>query len=218
MTPAPQINIPNLDGLGLPKALLDAVRQAFMYLQSLFSSVRSLQNTNATGVATYLQKNIPANAPVGTKIWVSDYQHCLVFGTYTWQFAPGDGGSDYFRDCSHAPGAGSGLWHACDGSTVSYLKSDGTLGTVTLPNTGVAAQYGRQGPAYAPGLVAATAPVFNGTPGNTGTPSGGQSETITGPSTVATNTHTHAFTPAGTVDVSGGDPVAHYTVLRYYRQ
>lgn len=77
----------------------------------------------------------------GTLIVVTDYCHLMVWTGSAFLFV--DGGSNYYAvddvgspswGSGSAPPAGCVGWVAVDGSTVKYLKPDGTLGTKTLPN------------------------------------------------------------------------------------
>lgn len=64
--------------------------------------------------------------------YVTDYAHQLQWSGTAWAWAPGDLGSGAMQLFEVDPtGAG---WHLYDGSAVSYLKSDGTLGSTTLPD------------------------------------------------------------------------------------
>lgn len=52
-----------------------------------------------------------------------------------------------------------------------------------------------------------------------GTPTGSISNSVTPTFTgAALGTHTHSFTPAGTISLAGGDPIAHFQAIPYYRQ
>ncbi len=156
---------------------------------------------------------------------VDDYGHRLRWntsGTPHWEWAPGDPGSGMFADCGVAP-TGPG-WHICDGSTVPYLKSDGTLGSILLPDAVGVPTYTKSG-AYSATITAAVpptigTPVFTGTPGTTGTTIGITGSGATG--NTLTQTHNHTFTPAGTVSAPSGslpgDPVPNFTAPKYFRQ
>jgi hypothetical protein len=70
----------------------------------------------------------------GMRIWISaPFVHFLRWSGTGWDFAPGDG-SGYYVDGFADPPAPDG-WHAADGSDVTYLKADGSIGTRTLSNT-----------------------------------------------------------------------------------
>lgn len=70
--------------------------------------------------------------------YVTDYGHQLQWSGTAWGWAPGDAGSGAMQLFEVDP-TGVG-WHLYDGSAVSYLKSDGTLGSTTLPDlTSIAA-------------------------------------------------------------------------------
>lgn len=167
---------------------------------------------------------------------VTDYAHILQWTGTGWNWGPGETGSGRLEAFAVAP-TGHG-WHLCDGSTgVSYLKSDGTTGTLTLPNTNGSAAYMNLGSAYNPAITAAavptsstptsSTPTFTGTPGTTGAASAGiQSSGATG-NTLTQASHTHNITPAGTVSTPvistpvislPGDPVANFAALLYFRQ
>ena len=79
------------------------------------------------------------SAKLGTKqtgfeIWIpAPFEHLLRWSGTGWAFAPGDG-SGYYVDGFADPPASDG-WHAADGTDVTYLKADGSIGTRTLSNT-----------------------------------------------------------------------------------
>jgi hypothetical protein len=89
------------------------------------------------GVMVTTQSGIPND--LGTHdtnfvVSVTDYNHNLIWGGSSWGFAPGDGGSGYQVLWTTSGPTWNG-WHLCDGSTVNYLKPDGTLGSQALPTT-----------------------------------------------------------------------------------
>lgn len=106
----------------------------------------------------------PENA--GQLVWVTDYNHLLVWNGTGFDWGPGENGSGYISPFLTAP-SGSG-WKLCDGSSTTRLNSNGTITAVVVPNyasspylkmgTGAAA-----GPIAASGLVQAV---------SAGTPSG----------------------------------------------
>ena len=140
-------------------------------------------------------------ADTGLLVNVTDYVHILQWSGAAWQWGPGEQGSGMLQGFAVAPGNG---WHVCDGSSVNYLKSDGTTSSVTLPNP-VTASYMKYGAAYVSGITGAANPVA----GNNSTTTSfaiGTSATIT----VAGNPHTHTITLPG-------DPVPNFEALLYFR-
>lgn len=103
---------------------------------------------------------------------VTDYAHILKWNGANLIWGPGERGSGescLFEVDPTGPG-----WHLYDGSTATFLKSDGTLGTtgalVNVSGAGPTPAYLKAGPANT-GLTAPIAPTF--TPGTltfTGTP------------------------------------------------
>lgn len=71
------------------------------------------------------------------RLEVTDFVHVLRWSGSAWAFAPEDDGSNYYRMADEAPT--NGLWQACDGSTVSYLKADGTTGSKSLDDLSTSA-------------------------------------------------------------------------------
>lgn len=211
----------------------------FRYDGSMFLWVYQdgmLNRTQAqlAGLATLL-----STVHTGLLVYVTDYAHMLQWTGTAWQRGPGDmEHSDTFHDFGAAP-SDTG-WHALDGSTQSFLKYDGTLGSRVLPASTVA--YAKSGAAYSATVTAAvvptlamasytpagtvSAPTFTGSPQSTATdkftldPLG--SDALTSVSTPAGSISAPTFTgtPAtltGTISLPA-DPVAHFTVVRYYRQ
>lgn len=62
------------------------------------------------------------------------YRHTLRWTGTSWEFAPWDSGSGFFAMSAIDLGAG---WAECLGGSVSYLKSDGSVGSLTLPDYSV---------------------------------------------------------------------------------
>lgn len=142
------------------------------------------------------------NADMGLLVDVTDFGHILRWTGSAWTWGPGEGGSGFFVGFAVAP-TGSG-WHVCDGSVVSYLKADGTTGTVTLPNTAGSAAYQRNAAAYAAAITAAVAPTTGAASASVAVQSGAGT-------TVATAGHNHAVSLPG-------DPVANFSAMLYFRQ
>lgn len=87
------------------------------------------------GVCYTVQSAIPNDLgtnDIGFLNSVTDYGHMLEWTGTAWQWGPGEPGSGMLQLFDVDP-TGPG-WHLYDGSLVSFLKKDGTLGTVTLPN------------------------------------------------------------------------------------
>lgn len=114
---------------------------------------------------------------------VTDYAHLLRWSGTTWSFAPGDGGSGMLALFEVDPGTG---WHLYDGSTVNYLKADGTTGSVTLPDLAGTAAYLKAG-----------------------SPNGGPN------AAVAPGLAMNSFTPAGTVSSTFFGSVQNFTTALF---
>lgn len=99
----------------------------------------------------------------GVLIYVSDYAHFIFWDGSAAKFAGDPSGriEGFLVD----PGTG---WHLCDGSTVTYLKPDGTTGSVTLPNLTSSPAYPKYG-ASVTGINAAHAAGISGTTSNSTT-------------------------------------------------
>lgn len=127
---------------------------------------------------------------------VFDYGHLLIWSGAAWTWGPGDAGSGMLQLFEVDPtGAG---WHLYDGSTVNYLKADGTLGSITLPNISGAAPtrcYLKTSDTNG-GPTSPTAPTFTGG-AVTGATFTGTPAVLTGTNTAPTFTGTPG-TPTGT--------------------
>lgn len=151
-----------------------------------------------------------STADAGFVFYVTDYDHTLIWSGSAWGYGSGER-SGYIESFLVDPSPTTG-WSVCDGSTVSYLKSDGTTSSVTLPNLTGNPAYLKLGasasatinPAVAPGF---TDPVFSGNPvtptGTVGAASGSFSVSAGVANTVSLASHTHALnmnslTPTGT--------------------
>lgn len=146
------------------------------------------------------QSAIPAGLTAqdqGLVIDVRDYSHKLVWGltrdqAYAagWSWSPGEEGRSGEVTGFLVDPTGTG-WHVCDGSVVSYLKSDGTLGSVTLPNTIASPAYLKFSSLASSAINVAIAPT-------TGVDSGIGTIVQSGTgATVATHTHSHVVSATG---------------------
>lgn len=168
-----------------------------------------------------VQANIPNDLGAndkGFQISVTDFAHGLQWGGAGWNWAPGDPGSGMMVLFEVDPSPTTG-WHLYDGTAgVTYLKSDGTTGTVTLPDLTSATNKGsypkagspNAGPnaAVAPGATAGGA-INSALTGISNPPATGNSATgistgndnnfvevnlIAGVGNVASHTHQHPIT------------------------
>ncbi len=175
---------------------------------------------------------------VGLRIAVTDYAHvlwCTAATTTDW--APEDdhrAGEITFFDV--AP-TGNG-WKLIDGNgddgsaigaghPIRILKKDGTTRSNTTAAAMNAGVYLRGANAYngavtPPTVPTSSTPTFTGTPGTTGAASAGIQPSGPNSSTLTLASHTHSFTPAGTVSTPvislPGDPVAFSDALPYIRK
>jgi hypothetical protein len=126
-----------------------------------------------SGYMSVVQASLPTGlgaSDAGFLAWVTDYGHILQWSGSAWGWAPGEQGSgmDVFFEVDPT-GVG---WHLVDGSTVSYLKANGTLGSVTLPNLSGTSPSPSFLVAGTPnsGVTAPVNPVLSGSATFTGTP------------------------------------------------
>lgn len=164
----------------------------------------------------------------GQLIEVTDYAHILRWTGTAWEWGPGENGSNYFVDGTGTAPNSVG-WHACDGATVKYLKSDGTLSTnVTLPDE-TTAGYVKSGATYTGSPVSATAPTLTNPTVNSNTTgisiadhSTAANTPVTGAATrVTTANHVitdpgHGHTLSGGSVGTNGEPV-HTVYPRFFR-
>lgn len=147
----------------------------------------------------------------GLLVEVTDYAHVLRWDGAAWEWGPGEDGGGYVQAFAVDP-TGSG-WQLCDGTTVAYLKSDGTTANYATPDLigAGAAAYLKLGDTVS-GPNAATAPAFTG--GSIAAASTGITASTGGPSAttnvtaggvpVASSGHTHT--------VSVTDPTHTHTI------
>jgi hypothetical protein len=161
---------------------------------------QSTQSNLATLAATLGPSN------VGLLVWVTDYNHVLEWTGTAYQWGPNDSESAFFRWFAVAP-TGNG-WHACDGSFVNYLKSDGTLGGAVLPNAAGSATYIKSGAAYNSTIQGADAPLFAGNAAAT---------TLVSQYTVTDLVVAGPYTPSGNISLPG-DPIPNFAAILYFRK
>lgn len=186
------------------------------------TGVNLVYSTQAA-LATLAGTLTAANA--GLLVCVTDYAHILEWTGTAWEWGPGESGSGYFADFAVAPTAAG--WHACDGSTVAYLKSDGTTANATLPNTVGTAAYRESAAAYASAITAKVVPTISGhTESGTAniTDTALANVAVTGAASAATHNtevdsgHTHNLTAANAPIALPGDPVPNYQAITWFRQ
>ena len=184
----------------------------------------------------------------GFLLQVVDYGHLMRWNGTIWEFAPGDSGNGYIRDCV-VPPQDEG-WVICDGRVTSYLKSgSATLFATpfTTPNELGSGVYHRSTGVYSGSIEDAIAPTLSGStdteaahthsvnpPSTTsGNDSGAGTVVAAGVgTTVATHTHTHDTDIAAVTSAAGsahshtvaalvvtdGGEPFHLGVLRYFRR
>lgn len=180
----------------------------------------------------------------GLLVEVTDYRHVLRWTGTGWSWGPGEDGRHDIVALPVDPDDAIG-WQLCDGSTVAYLKGDGTTGNFTTPDLTSAANkaaYLKLGDAVS-GPDAAVAPTFTGALDTTssvsaGTPAGavavgnntgtgvaagaGSLASPQGHSHAATFTgnalagHTHTVTPTGIIS-DDGEP-RNYELRPWFRR
>jgi len=129
----------------------------------------------------------------GLRVYVSDYDHTLVWSGTGWIFASGER-AGYVEAFLVDPSPATG-WQLCDGTAgVTYLKSDGSTGSLTVPDLVGSPSYLKFGVAVT-GINAAVAP---GLTMNSYTPTGTVSQpTFSGG--LENTSSDSGGTPAGTV-------------------
>jgi hypothetical protein len=144
-------------------------RAWWLFLNALNGAVSSVSDSLDLAAATIPLKlqaatqaqlaGIGPTLPPGSLVEVTDYAHILRWTGSAWAWGPGEQGSGMLVPFAAAPTGGG--WHACDGTAVTYLKADGTTGTVTVPNTAASAAYIKAGGSYAAAITAAAVPVVS---------------------------------------------------------
>ena len=207
LRPGPQTGLPpGMTAVGGPGG---GSGGGFQYMEAMQSGLAAIAATLSA-------------ANKGQPVYVTDYDHTLYWTGAAWSFRNGER-SDYTQLFHDAPTPSVG-WHICDGSAgVSYLKSDGTLGTKTLPDLVGSPSFVELSNASTGVITAAVHPTVTNTlatsPATTGVTATGPGSTAasnptttststtvnvttSGSTAVATGTHTHTVNHAHTV----GDP------------
>lgn len=199
--------VPNLTGTRADRVAISAANYPPGTLfyetdSTLFYIVEGSNWVYSSGTYQQTQAELAALiAALGTNdsemlIEVTDYGHVLRWTGTALDWGPNDLGSAYFQDFGAAPTKTG--WHACDGTTVNYLKADGTLGSLLLPNSIATASYRKLGSIYSAAITAAVNPTLAMNPF---TPAGTNSipaltmDSYTPAGTLSINN----FTPTGTV-------------------
>ncbi len=136
------------------------------------------------------------------------YFHQVQWNVSAWQRGPEDlDRADTFVMFGAAPSEPG--WNVCDGSTQNFFNyaNPSSPGSRVLPNLASGA-YAKAAGSYSATVTAAALPTFAGVAsGSTNVlNTGGVTAVVPGP-----------FTPAGTISLAGGDPVANWSPLMYYR-
>jgi hypothetical protein len=150
---APSTQAPTVQGTRAARASTSATPDGLLYRETdtgLTYMALSSQWVYEAGVWSVTQSQIAGlglgQYDSGLRLAVSDFAHTLLWtwsgssGTLGW--APGDPESGWVQTFAVAP-AGA-WWHVVDGTAITYLKADGTVGTVTPGSMtgGVYAKYG----------------------------------------------------------------------------
>lgn len=172
---------------------------------ALYRNVAGTWTLSRTAILSCTQATLPGSlgsGDAGLLVWVTDYCHMLEWNGTGWQWGPGEAGNGWIEGFYLAPNANG--WAQCNGATVNYLKSDGTTGSIALPNLMATPAYPQLGAAYV-GINPAVAPTAA---------NNGFGALVDGTNTtydVAGRIHTHAIT-------LGGDPIANFGLTPYFRQ
>lgn len=219
-----------LNGRRVRQAAASILPDDYVIQRELTAAVSGLQKSIAAApgplasavVGSFVQASIPlaTSYPEGSLVWVSDYVNFLMVVSGAWVRVLDN---RYLAFFIAAPGAG---WHLADGTAgVSYLKSDGTLGTLTMPTQPF---YARADNAYdGPTPTAAVNPgvVNPATTGSGAAVIGANNTTFgvtAGVALVAANGHIHTdsghtHTVANPTVSLPGDPIANMGFLAYVR-
>lgn len=205
-------NTPPLSNIG--RLYFETDRNNIAYQAQYVSNVATWVYVG--GVWARTQAQVIAGLGLGTAdtnllVSVTDYAHVLQWNGSGFQWGPdGDDGVGTIADSAFTRGTG---WALCDGSTgVKYLKSDGSTGTVNLPNSsgaGNSPSFAQGNSSYSATINPATAPTV-AVANNIAT----ENVTITGVNTAAPVAHSHT----ATASLSGGPPVAYFNAYKYFRQ
>lgn len=131
-------------------------RLVFAALNGAWSYAAGTYSLAQTAIAALVATLTTADA--GLLLWVTDFKHTLVWDGSALDFAPGDDGSNYFIDAPSAP-LGKTV-QLCDGTTVTYLKADGTTGSYVTQN--LTGHFRKSVTSGADATVAAVAPGLSG--------------------------------------------------------
>ena len=189
------------------------------WLQRLFNVlIQAASSINASGIIDSTQAGLTAVAAAlgpdneGQLVYVTDYNHMLRWDGSGFGWGPGENGSGYITPFLNDPSPTTG-WQVCDGTATTRLNSDGTTSAVTVPDYSTVSYLklgtsAAAGPTAASGVTGATsggtpagtvsAPVFTGTPDDTGDNDDSVAVQAGAGTVVADDPHTHPFTPAGT--------------------
>lgn len=122
---------------------------AFVYQYGIYERAQS----QLAALAALLGGN-----DAGYLVSVTDFIHTLQWNGAGWQFAPSDGGSGLIVPFAFTPTAG--VWQLCNGTAgITYLKGDGSTGSITVPNLS-GATYIKGGGYSGPTVNAATNPTW----------------------------------------------------------
>lgn len=177
----------------------------WLWVAGVYARTQSQLSTLAGALTT---------SDTGLRVNVTDYAHMLMWSGSAWLWAPEDdkraGEGPIMREIDPAPTTG---WHIYDGSTVAYLKADGTTANVTLPNLTSTACYAKLGtPNSGPNAPTAPGAAASGT-GSIGTSTTG----ITNPAdtgTATTGITNPAFTANASTGITVGTNTTSYDVLQ----
>jgi hypothetical protein len=141
----------------IPKVTAEGTIGESRYSESELIGLRQSAQADLAALAAVLGTD-----DAGLLVEVTDYAHILRWDGAAWEWGPGETGGGFVAAFAVDPtGAG---WQLCDGTTVAYLKSDGTTANYATPDlvtsAADAAVLKLGDPVSGPN--AATAPTFSG--------------------------------------------------------
>lgn len=150
-------------------------------------------------------------ADAGFLFNATDFNHTYRWSGTAWEWADPNDCSGSISAFAIAPTSG---WALCDGSTVDYALSDGSLDSIALPNLTTGAYLkggvydGVVNPASAPGVTGTTSLAgahnhFVNVTGSASATGSAPASNGAGAFSVASTSHTHGVVASGTSDTDG---------------
>lgn len=112
----------------LPKLWYRFFEDISAFMKAVRGAPKQIAQADLTAFAVKL-----GTEDAGLQLWVTGFDHLLRWSGTGWAWAPGDPESGFYVEFETGAEPTAAHWQLADGTAaITFLKSDGTIGTVTV--------------------------------------------------------------------------------------